>query len=80
MEGNEALKLEQTRLPLEQWDRADATARIRGGSWDNPRVWGSINQLTTSPETRLILYVATSVGNKLRTTQHGLLDIVCTDR
>lgn len=35
MEGNEALKLEQTRLPLEHSDGADDTARIRVRSWDN---------------------------------------------
>lgn len=58
MEGNEGLKLEQTCLPLEQWDGADATARIQAG-----RVWGSISQLTTSPETQLILYVAIHTTN-----------------
>lgn len=41
MEGNEALKLEQTRLPLEHWDGADDTARIRVRSWDNLGVWSS---------------------------------------
>lgn len=49
MEGKEAsTKLEQTHQPLEQWDWADAIARVQGGSWDDLGVWGSISKPQTA--------------------------------